>query len=515
MSRAHLYLLVSILTVLSLGIFLYKVFVLQFPLVNDRESPLWDVEAQVSFVARDRSAKVSLYIPRNAGRTVVMDESFISFGYGLTSQPEGENRTATWSARKVSGTQTLYYRGVVRRLSSADSPKPSAKRATVVPVQDPQFAGADLVAADSLLADITARSADRDGIVLGVIREINRKERSDNVKLLLGRSADDEKKAELVVQLLARAKIPSRVVHGIHLEQPTRNAPLLHWIEVFNEQGKIWEPYNVALNERGVPDEYFPWWRGSKPLAQVTNGDRLQVTVAVDLDRERAIQAAMISGRMSKPLLLDLSLFSLPLRTQAVYRIVLTIPLGAFLIVLLRNVIGLSTFGTFMPVLIALAFRETSLGWGATLFIIVVGLGLAVRAYFERLKLLLVPRLAATLSVVILIMAGLSIITHRLGIEAGLSVALFPMVILTMTIERMSIIWEEQGAGDALKQGAGSLVAATLAYLVMNFSAVQHLLFVFPELLLVVLSAILLFGRYTGYRLTELWRFRELRGLQN
>lgn len=37
----------------------------------------------------------------------------------------------------------------------------------------------------------------------------------------------------------------------------------------------------------------------------------------------------------------------------------------------------------------------------------------------------------------------------------------------------------------------------------------QYLLFVFPELLLVVLAVILLLGRYTGYRLSELWRFRS------
>jgi hypothetical protein len=37
-------------------------------------------------------------------------------------------------------------------------------------------------------------------------------------------------------------------------------------------------------------------------------------------------------------------------------------------------------------------------------------------------------------------------------------------------------------------------------------------MFVFPELLLVTLAATLLLGRYTGYRLTELARFRALRG---
>nr|WP_265416054.1 7TM domain-containing protein [Orrella marina] len=37
---------------------------------------------------------------------------------------------------------------------------------------------------------------------------------------------------------------------------------------------------------------------------------------------------------------------------------------------------------------------------------------------------------------------------------------------------------------------------------------VEHLFFVFPELLLIVLALALLVGRYTGYRLVELLRFR-------
>ena len=58
------------------------------------------------------------------------------------------------------------------------------------------------------------------------------------------------------------------------------------------------------------------------------------------------------------------SLLSLPLHTQRVYRMLLMVPVGAFLLVILRNIIGIITFGTFMPVLIALAFRETQLLWG-------------------------------------------------------------------------------------------------------------------------------------------------------
>jgi len=79
-----------------------------------------------------------------------------------------------------------------------------------------------------------------------------------------------------------------------------------------------------------------------------------------------------------------------------------------------------------------------------------------------------------------------------------------------MTIERMSVVWEERGAADAMRAGVGSLVVAIVAYISMGMSWLEHLIFTFPELLLLVLAMVMLAGRYTGYRLSELRRFRAL-----
>jgi hypothetical protein len=84
------------------------------------------------------------------------------------------------------------------------------------------------------------------------------------------------------------------------------------------------------------------------------------------------------------------------------------------------------------------------------------------------------------------------------------------MVIMTMTIERMSIVWEERGPAEAMQQGFGSLFVAAIAYLLMSFEPLLHFIFVFPEMLLVLLAITILLGRYTGYRLTELIRFKVL-----
>jgi hypothetical protein len=204
------------------------------------------------------------------------------------------------------------------------------------------------------------------------------------------------------------------------------------------------------------------------------------------------------------------SLLSLPLQTQEVYRVLMMVPIGAFLMLVLRNLVGVRTFGTFMPVLVALAFRDTGLIAGIILFVLVVGTGLLARFYLERLRLLLVPRLTAVLIIVVLLMALVSVLANRLGIEVGLSVALFPMVIMAMTIERMSVAWEERGAGNAMKDGFGTLVVAAVAYVVMSWPPLVHLVFVFPEVLLVLFALTLLLGRYAGYRLSELFRFRAL-----
>jgi hypothetical protein len=91
-----------------------------------------------------------------------------------------------------------------------------------------------------------------------------------------------------------------------------------------------------------------------------------------------------------------------------------------------------------------------------------------------------------------------------------MTIAFFPIVIIAWTIERMSILWEEEGPREVLIQGLGSLIVAMAAFALMSNPVVGHLSFNFPELNLVVIALIMMIGKYTGYRLLELRRFRAL-----
>jgi hypothetical protein len=110
---------------------------------------------------------------------------------------------------------------------------------------------------------------------------------------------------------------------------------------------------------------------------------------------------------------------------------------------------------------------------------------------------------------VTLLMMLLSVVSWKLGMPGGLKITLFPMIILAWTIERMSLIWEEEGKRNAILQVLGSLVVAVIAFLVMRQPDVRYWAFYFPELLLVLLATIILLGRYTGYRFSELLRFKN------
>lgn len=163
-----------------------------------------------------------------------------------------------------------------------------------------------------------------------------------------------------------------------------------------------------------------------------------------------------------------------------------------------------------MPVLIAMAFIQTSLGLGLINFVAIVAIGLMLRSYLSALNLLLVSRIATIIVIVIFIIGLMSLVGYKLGFNTGMTVAFFPIIILAWTIERMSILWEEEGARQVLIRGGGSLIVAVMAYLGMQSSWVGYLSFNFPELNLVVVALIMLLGRYTGYRLLELRRFQAM-----
>ena len=503
LKNLHVNLLALILIVLSGVICFYKVTELKLPLMPVEEADLWTVEAKVTYKASAGPSKVDLLLPKRVPGFIILDENFVSGRFGLTLENNTHNRIAQWAVRRPQGEQTLYY-----RMQLIPGEKENFKDKKVAYPEQEEYPEIMQTAVTALLEEVRSKSADIKTFTHELLLRLNAPTPNENVKLLRKDVVTPEAWVQRVISILHGARIPTRQVNLLMLVDGARHSKLVPWLQVHN--GEQWLAFNPKTAESGFPDNSIIWYYGHKPLLEVEGGKASKVEFSVY--KQSQGMAAVMQQRAGKinAGVMEFSLFNLPVQTQNVYRVLVMVPLGALLIVVLRNLVGFKTFGTFMPILIGMAFRETELLWGLFLFGVLIAFGLMIRFYLEYLRLLLVPRLAAVLIIVIILMTLLSLLTHKLGIDRGLSVALFPMVIIAMTIERMSLVWEEHGAAEALQQCAGSLLVASISFLIMTNALLEHLMFVFPELLFMLLAFTLLLGRYTGYRLTELWRFRSV-----
>ena len=501
----HWSLLASALIITGLGITYYKHAQLGFPLLPGQIDDSWTVQARLQLRPTGGPIRLEFDLPSNTPGVGLLRESFISRGYGLSVEQSQWDRRAIWTVRRASGNQLLYYRGVFFEDELSVQLAPSPRFPDPPTLEEPYG-----TAMQSIIDDVRRQSADIGSFTTELLARLNSATPSEEIGLFLNSPDYRGNRVRLARTLLSGARIPSEQINGFRLTETDRRAQAERLLAVHNQ--RTWVVFDPQTGQTGLPDRFLVWWLGDRPAVDTDGANLLALDWSIRRDALGTLDIAHERAARHDTWIARSSLNNLPVQTQAVYAVLLLVPIGAFIMVLMRNVVGMPSFGTFMPVLIALAFRETGLIGGLTLFAVVVGVGLVIRFYLEKLQLLLVPRLTAVLIVVVALMVMLSQISHALAWDVGLSVGLFPMVILAMVIERMSIVWEERGPTDAFKESAGSALIAVLAFLAMTRAEVQHLVFVFPELLLVVLGLTIALGRYSGYRLSELLRFRPLVG---
>ncbi len=473
----------------------------------------WQVEAEVSFQGDfAEPVQLRMQLPHRTPGYMLIDDSFLSRGYGqFIENDEMGNRLVVWTIREGKPNARLYYRVTVVPYANEDGlmsqppRQPLPESVTLSPVEEEALRVLDVGARE--------RSIDTISYVQGLLQMSGSRSGRDALRILGADEGGNGAVAErmrVFSLLLTRAGIHSRFTHGISLSVNASNVPMDFGLEFWDEQAKRWRYLHGPHGEIGRPVDLLIWYRGDLPRATLTGARTLRVNYSVSPQPLNVLELGALYARSNEWPLAGFSLFRLPMKQQQLFQVLLLIPFGALILAFFRNVIGWKCFGTFMPVLITLSFRETGIWWGTGLFLAVIFAGFLVRVYLEHLKLLFVPRLTALLSVVIVILLGINLISYQAGFDVGLAISFFPMVILTMTIERISVVWEESGTKEAVQQVLGSFTLSLLLYPILFSSWVQHWFLVFPELILVVLACSMLLGRYTGYRLTERWRFAPL-----
>lgn len=501
--KGQVYLFALLFTIAGICFVLYKSVILHFPLLPDSERQVWSIEAKVTFHSRGDPVTVNLALPETQQQYSVLDEIFVSAGYGFTVE-EGAHRRALWTRQEARGPQILYYKTEVTKRPEELTDLELGKPEEITP---PVWTPVEKAAANSLIQNARRLSSDTQSFVQQLLKMMSGLSVAQDAQLLY-ETSDGESPAQLALKLLADAGVSARMVRGIYLENRLYNQQADELIEVFN--GEEWIIFDPLTATSGMPENFFMWQRGGRSMIDIIGGYDSRVRFSVVSNDISAKAVALQEAKSESVALVDFNIYSLPVDKQAIFKMLLLVPIGAIVVVIFRVLIGLRTSGTFMPVLIALAFMQTKLLPGIAILVSLVVAGLWIRSYLSKLDLLMVARLAAVVIAVVILMAGFSILSFKLGLDQVLTITFFPMIIIAWTIERMSIIWEEDGPKEVLIQGGGSLTVAVVAYLTMTNDYIEHLTYNFPEILLMELGIILVLGQYTGYRLSELKRFRFL-----
>ena len=77
-----------------------------------------------------------------------------------------------------------------------------------------------------------------------------------------------------------------------------------------------------------------------------------------------------------------------------------------------------------------------------------------------------------------------------------------------MLVERFSITIAEEGLREALVRTGFSVLVAMAIYPFFRSERAEYLMFTFPELVIGMMGVLVLIGGYTGYRVSDLLRFR-------
>ncbi|MGQ9776969.1 MAG: UUP1 family membrane protein [Thermodesulfobacteriota bacterium] len=510
MKRPGLWLAVF-LFLIPLSLIGYRVLRLGYPLLPTSPVKAWGFTMEIFFEpsgGNGKEIKIRAGLPESRSGQTVIEQRDLSGSLQFNLMPEGLNQIGVWSG-DPEGARVLTYRATVllnpKRLRKPNPPGPESFP-VIIGDKSEQILARRLVERYASL-----KAPEKLKAIAAMAKGIWGEPPPDENDLAQWAAIQKKYGAEKALLLLLRsADFPIFKVQGFVLAESIATKPD-RWIGVWT--GEKWEHVKAETGDLYSESVcLLPLMIGDSPLLSISGG-RLQ-EVRWNLTKQTLSQWRAHFERIyrSGRFLDRWSLFGIPNQFQEIFRILLLVPLGVLMISVLRNIVGFPTFGIFMPVLMALAFRSTGLYYGLGIFAGVVLIGYLLRRAIDRLRLLLVPRLSFLITFVILAFNIFALIGSKFGVREFMAVGLLPFVILSMTIERFFILIEESGAFQALRTAAGSAAVAAITYKIIQIDPLQLTFFVYPELLFVIMGLLLLLGNYSGYRLSEILRFKILGG---
>ena len=188
--------------------------------------------------------------------------------------------------------------------------------------------------------------------------------------------------------------------------------------------------------------------------------------------------------------------------------LLLTMPVGAVVVVFVRSVLGWKTFGLFTPMLLALAYLQSGPIAGPVISTTAILIGMAAAPFLKQLNLSRVAFLGTLIAIVVSALGAMALQFDQPALASA-----FPVVVTALIVERWWNAWEADGPTKAVRMTTTTLLVALMIQLLVAAPLMAVLATKAPLALpLTAVVLMILLGRYNGLRLSELSRFRAVKG---
>lgn len=190
-------------------------------------------------------------------------------------------------------------------------------------------------------------------------------------------------------------------------------------------------------------------------------------------------------------------------------RLIILFPIMGTIMVFLRLIIGIRTFGIFAPIVITFSLLEIPLFDGLLLYLFFIAAGMGIKfLILDHIQMPHIVELSLIMFVLVILFMGASSLTDNVPISVV--EIFFPLIITSHLIEQATKTVEEHRMQDAVFLLFATLAVALVLSVLGKYLLTQKIttLWIIFALSFFVTAAI---GRYTGLRVSEYFRFWALR----
>lgn len=420
--KSVFWIIVITLTAIPGYMLFYKLYIVKLPMASLIPEAVYQVERLKSVEGYGNDINIRFYLPKTDTRQQVLTEQSSHLGFDLTIEDIGLNRLARLNGAAVQGHHSLSYSYTVKTSHvrydiPANLPIPTSyaerfdqylieEEGTQVNhplIRETLFNKLKLPAQPDILTAVQSIH----NYLQHDLENRNFSGFTDAITALKLGEASCNGKGRAFVAMARQLNIPARLVGGLVLNTGSKRTSH-QWVELYI--AGHWVPFDTINDHFAeIPGNFLTLYYGDESLFTHSVNINFDYTFVIS---KSLTQRAEVSELLGDSLLNSFNIYEVFERldiSPGFLQMLLMLPLGAFVTVVFRNVLGLETFGTFLPALIAAAAQETGLFWGLVGFVGIIVTASIVRRFLEWLQLLHSPKMAIMLTVVVMLLIAAAI----------------------------------------------------------------------------------------------------------